>query len=146
VVGVGAVVVGVVLGAGGVVAVWVFEVEVVAGAVSCVAVLVVGVGVVAVVATGHSERASAATACAPDDSLDPSRESTPDREPAEPVSFEMSLATATQSRADRAEDTEFNWLLSVLAWPADRRPPLLPHAASSATAKPRRPARIARGA
>jgi hypothetical protein len=71
--------------------------------------------------------------------------STPDRLLADVVSAEAAFAASAQRRADSAAETEFSWSLSVLAWSADRSPPLLPQAASSATAKPTAPARSARG-
>jgi len=56
------------------------------------------------------------------------------------------LAASAQSPAATADETEFRSPLKLFAWSAESRPEPPPQAASRAMAKPRTPARIARGA
>ena len=109
-----------------------------------VVLLVVLVDVVAA-GGGHSRCASLATTVAPCATALLSDESIPDRLLAELVNVVAAPATSAQRRDASAVETEFSWSLSVLAWSADKSPPLPPQAASSATAKPTAPARSARG-
>jgi hypothetical protein len=94
---------------------------------------------------GHSRSASPATTVAPCATALLSDGSIPERLLAEFVNVVAAPATSAQRRETSAVETEFSWSLSVLAWSADRSPPLPPQAASNAAAKPTAPARSARG-